>query len=127
MLDGLSKEQIDLLISGLVSLEGALGALSLALPDNNIEELKMLLAQNAELLDKLQQEKMTTGEVAQALECSERYVLKLGDGKQIRLASKNRGRGCSNLYYAESVRNFLEVHGKIHNSKLGNETSSQNK
>jgi len=102
-LETLNKEALALLINGLTSLEGSLRALEEPLPEQ-IDQIKGVLRQRIEKLDKPPQETMTTKEVAEQLDCTERYVLSLGKkGKIVQIRTGRRGRGSSGTYSTDSV------------------------
>lgn len=102
-LETLNKEALALLVNGLTSLEGSLRALEKPLPEQ-IDQLRGVLRQRIEKLDKPPQETMTTKEVAEQLNCTERHVLSLGKkGKIVQVRAGRRGRGSSGTYSTDSV------------------------
>ena len=103
----LTKSQIHLLLSGLTSLEGAFGALQQSVPQE-VHELKKVLLEQGQKLTFFDQEILTTREVSKLLGTSTRRVNQLGAGGVIKIIQYGgRGRGCSNLYDAESVRKYI--------------------
>jgi excisionase family DNA binding protein len=104
----LRKENLTTLRSGLIALEGSLAALNVPAPAN-IKDLKSLLTEQIAVLDATEDESMTTREVAQLLNCTNRNVLKLGKKGKIKLIKRgSRKRGDSNLYSSASVLEYLE-------------------
>lgn len=102
-LETLNKEALALLVSGLTSLEGSLRALEKPLPEQ-IDQIRGVLKQRIEKLDKPPQETMTTKEVAEHLNYTERHVLSLGKkGKIVQVKGGRRGRGSSGTYSTDSV------------------------
>jgi hypothetical protein len=103
----LTEERIQLLVSGLVSLEGALGALRQPIPPI-LGELKVALSQT-EAPQQPFGEEITAEEAAALLKRSPRRVRQLGQERRIELAKQGeRGRGHFNTYKTESVLAYRE-------------------
>jgi hypothetical protein len=106
-----SRGQVEILIGGLTSLEGALKALQEPIP-SDLPELKAHLASYLVTISQSLANPMTTSEVATFLACSRRRVLQLGEQGRIKLVRRgHRGRsprGSSNesLYDRESVISY---------------------
>ncbi len=106
----LTVDQIKILLNGLTSLEGALGAISQPLPDG-IADLKIVLRQQVQIEEQalvLQTAgHLTTEQVAEQLGCSLPWVRYLAKERLIHLARRGRrGRGFSSLYDVKSVEAY---------------------
>lgn len=102
----LTDEKVDLLLSGLVSLEGALNALRQPVP-SMLNELKKGLSETR--LKPVEQLKnvLSTKEAAERLNCSVRHVRYLAKIGRIHLLVQGKvGRGRSSLYDARSVEAY---------------------
>ncbi len=96
-------DQMNLLISGLVSLEGSLAALKQPIP-KTLGDLKAGLtgARQSQVIHP--KSALTTKEVADLLKCSVRHVRHLATIGRIHLLEHGEvGRGRSNMYEAQSV------------------------
>jgi len=99
----LTERRVQLLVSGLQSLEGALSALQQPLPEG-LGELKQVLFLQQQVLASSPDAPLTTNQASLLLDCSPRRVRQLGQQEQIKLVRQGgRGRGHSNLYNAASV------------------------
>lgn len=99
----LTEEGVQLLVSGLQSLEGALSALQQPLPEK-LGELQQALFLQRQVLATSPDAPLTTNQAALIIGCSPRRVRQLGRQKRIKLVRQGgRGRGRSNLYDAASV------------------------
>jgi hypothetical protein len=95
-----------MLISGLTSLEGALGAMREPIPPD-LRKLKARLEKYLATISQPLAEPMPTGEVATFLACSRRRVHQLGEQGHIRLVHRGRrGRSNESLYDRESVISY---------------------
>jgi len=108
----LTKEQVNLIISGLLALEGAMSALHQPIPPEVDELKKELLSQQNEP-NSIGNYALSTKTVAQLLGYSTRRVNQLGASGYIRpLQLGSKGRGRTYYYDAESVRNYVENRNK---------------
>jgi hypothetical protein len=99
----LTEEGVQLLVSGLQSLEGALNALQQPLP-KGLGELKQALFLQKQVLATSPDAPLTTNQVSLIIGRSPRRVRQLGRQRQIKLVRQGgRGRSHSNLYDAVSV------------------------
>jgi len=104
----LTEKSIQILASGLMSLEGALKALQQPLPEG-LDELKEALSRQREVLALSSSAYLATQQVALLLNCSPRRVRQLGQQGYIKLVRQGgRGRGRSNVYDAASVYTYLD-------------------
>jgi hypothetical protein len=104
----LTEERVQLLVSGLQSLEGALNALQQPLPEG-LGELKEVLFLQKQVLGSSSNAPLTTAHVSLLLGYSARRVRQLGQQEHIKLVRQGeRGRGRSNLYDAASVYTYRD-------------------
>lgn len=104
----LDEDAVQLLVSGLQSLEGALNALQQPLPEG-LGELKEILFLQKQLLAKSPAAPLTTDQASLVIGCSSRRVRQLGEQGHIKLVRRGRrGRGHANLYDAASVYTYLD-------------------
>lgn len=104
----LTEARIEILVSGLASLEGALRAIQQPLPVG-LSELRAELHRQKEALALAAGHDLTTKAVAVLLNCSPSRVHQLGKQNLIRLVCRGgRGRGHSNLYDGPSVCRYLD-------------------
>lgn len=107
-----TADQMDLIISGLISLEGSLTALNHPVP-KTLGDLKSGLTRAREKKSETQKSVLTTKEAAEILRCSIRHVRHLAKiGRIIMLEHGNAGRGRSNLYEASSVTAYAKERRK---------------
>lgn len=108
LVDSLNEDTLNILASGLVSLEGALNALQQPVPPTLVE-LKTALALELQLKAKTLPERLDTAQVAQLLNCTRRRVRQLGKEGEIGITRSGRpGRGGSTVFSAQSVWDYLE-------------------
>ena len=108
----LTKKHVELLLTGLVSLEGAIEAIHQPIP-TEVDDVRKALQDYRNRLDNLSKETLSTKEVAQILGFSARRVHQLGRKNSIRIVRLGKkGRGRSTVYDAESVRQYTEKHSK---------------
>ena len=98
-----TTDQMDLLISGLISLEGSLTALNQPIP-KTLGDLKSGLAGARQKQPDNPKNTITTKEAAELLKCSDRHVRHLATIGRINLLERGEvGRGRTNMYDAKSV------------------------
>ncbi len=102
-MESLTEEKIQILISGLASLEAALNALQQPVP-RSLEELQRTLSLQLKPVQESFKDHLSTREVALILGCSHRRVRQLGQEGRIKLVRQgHRGRGHSSAYDTETV------------------------
>jgi hypothetical protein len=102
-MESLTEEKIQILISGLASLEAALNALQQPVP-RSLEELQRTLSLQLKPAQEPFRDRLSTREVALLLGCSPRRVRQLGQEGRIKLVRQgHRGRGRSSAYDTETV------------------------
>jgi len=103
LVESLTEEKIQILISGLASLEAALNALQQPVP-RSLEELQRTLSVQLKPAQEPFKDRLSTKEVALFLGCSPRRVRQLGQEGRIKLIRQgHRGRGRSSAYDTETV------------------------
>lgn len=102
----LTDEKVDLLLSGLISLEGALNALKQPVPPA-LSELKNGLIGTRQKPVEKHKPTISTKEAAELLKCSARHVRYLAKAGRIHLLVQGTvGRGRSSLYDAQTVEAY---------------------
>jgi len=104
----LSIEQVELLLKGLDSLEGAMLALDKNIPIDFYIIKKSLYSEKQRLLINREKKGMSTSDVAETIGCSRRYVLLLAEKGKIRqISSGEKGRGRTGLFDSQSIESYL--------------------
>ena len=99
-------DQVDVLLSGLISLEGAFIAVKQPVP-KIIGELRIGLTEAMQGITVMPKRELTTKEAAEQLRCSVRHVRHLGKQGRISLVMHGDvGRGRSSIYVAQSVEAY---------------------
>jgi hypothetical protein len=103
LIESLTEEKIQILLSGLASLEAALKALQQPVP-RSLEELQRTLSLQLKPAQEPFKDRLSTREAALMLGCSPRRVRQLGREGRIKLIRQgHQGRGRSSAYDTETV------------------------
>jgi hypothetical protein len=104
--DSFSPRQLQILLQGLLTLEGALKAIEQPLPDQ-MNELKEILNTDLESFSTLENITLTTVQVARILHCTIKRVQQLASEGEIKVAEVGKkGRSYSSHYFANSVKEY---------------------
>lgn len=99
-------EQLRILFQGLVTLEGAIKAIDLPVPEQ-IVNLKGKLRGELQSISELNAPTVTTDQVARFLGCSGKRIHQLASEGAIKIAQiGKKGRGNTTFYFTESVKEY---------------------